>query len=428
MASTPTHEDLHENVDDTMTHAYGTADDYSLDATHGTALAGIVAARDNEIGVRGVAPRATIYSYNLFLDPSASTSTNLADAMFRNGADVAVSNNSFGANPGTITRVPDSWLRAVERGVNEGYTYMKDGKEVARGTVYVWAAGNDSVPGYDTANLDPYANHYTGITVSAVGYSGFAPFYSERGVNVWVAAPSGEDGSPGITAPVPGNRYSRAFSGTSASAAVVSGVVALVRAANEDLTWRDVKLVLAATASRPSPGFTGGALQYGSTTDRYFFSDSLGFGVVDAGAAVALAQTWTDLPAFRDIEVESATLDAAIAPPSENDRKGPVTEVTLTLDPYVGFVEFMEIDITLEHPSIRDLEIELVSPSGVTSPACRLRFKPGTRRLRRDSLAPSTGRTASVRRSTWARTPPASGRFASAITCRPTRARSSRGS
>ena len=85
MAFDPNHEDLHENVDDTMTHAYGTADDYSLDATHGTALAGIVAARDNEIGVRGVAPRATIYSYNLFLDPSASTSTNLADAMFRNG-------------------------------------------------------------------------------------------------------------------------------------------------------------------------------------------------------------------------------------------------------------------------------------------------------------------------------------------------------
>ncbi len=364
----PTHEDLYQNVDDTMTHAYGTADDYSLDATHGTALAGIVAARDNHIGVRGVAPRATIYSYNLFLDPNATTSTNVADAMFRNGANVAVSNNSFGANPGTIARAPDSWVRAVERGVNEGYTYMKDGKEVARGTVYVWAAGNDSVPGYDAANLDPYVNHYTGITVSAVGYSGFAPFYSETGVNVWVAAPSGGDpGSPGLTATVPGNRYSRAFSGTSASAAVVSGVVALVRAANEDLTWRDVKLILAATASEPSRTFTRGALQYGSTTDRYSFNDNLGFGVVDAGAAVALAKTWTNLPAFRDIEVESATLDAAIAPPSENDRKGPVTEVALTLDPYVGFVEFMEIDITLEHPSIRDLEIELVSPSGDVS-------------------------------------------------------------
>ena len=365
----PNHEDLYENVDDTMTHAYGTADDYSLDATHGTALAGIVAARDNEIGVRGVAPRATIYSYNLFLDPNASTSTNVADAMFRNGANVAVSNNSFGANPGTITRAPDSWVRAVERGVNEGYTYMKDGKEVARGTVYVWAAGNDSVPGYDASNLDPYVNHYTGITVSAVAYNGFAPLYSETGVNVWVAAPSGGDpASPGLTATVPGNRYSRAFSGTSASAAVVSGVVALVRATNEDLTWRDVKLILAATAFRSSRGgFTRGALQYGSTTARYSFNDSLGFGVVDAGAAVALAQTWTNLPAFRDIEVESATLDAAIAAAPRDNTAGAVTEVTLTLDPYVGFVEFMEIDITLQHPSIRDLLIELVSPSGVTS-------------------------------------------------------------
>ena len=91
---------------------------------------------------------------------------------------------------------------------------------------------------------------------------------------------------------------------------------------------------------------------------------------------MALANTWTDLPAFRDIEVESATLDAAIAAPSPRTTcKGPVTEVTLTLDSYVGFVEFMEIDITLEHPSIRDLEIELVSPSGVTSPACRTRLQ-----------------------------------------------------
>ena len=148
----------------------------------------------------------------------------------------------------------------------------------------------------------------------------------------------------------------------------MSGVVALVRAANADLTWRDVKLILAATSFRSSRGgFIRGALQYGSTTARYSFNDSLGFGVVDAGAAVALAETWADLPAFRDIEVESATLDAAIAAPARNDQKGAVTEVTLTLDSSVGFVEFMEIDITLEHPSIRDLEIELVSPSGTVS-------------------------------------------------------------
>ncbi len=103
---------------------------------------------------------------------------------------------------------------------------------------------------------------------------------------------------------------------------------------------------------------------YGTADD---YSLDATHGTALAGAAVALAQTWTNLPAFRDIEVESATLDAAIAAPARNDLKGPVTEVTLTLDPYVGFVEFMEIDITLEHPSIRDMEIELVSPSGVVS-------------------------------------------------------------
>ena len=61
------HEDLHDNVNETLNHDYTEEDqDIFIRRTgHGTAVAGIIAARDNDLGVRGVAPRATIFGHNL---------------------------------------------------------------------------------------------------------------------------------------------------------------------------------------------------------------------------------------------------------------------------------------------------------------------------------------------------------------------------
>ena len=69
------------------------------------------------------------------------------------------------------------------------------------------------------------------------------------------------------------DRYYQDFGGTSAAAPIVSGVAALTRDANPDLTWRDVKLILAATAQKndpASPGWKDGASKHPiSSTDRY---------------------------------------------------------------------------------------------------------------------------------------------------------------
>ena len=60
-----THEDLRDNVDSSRNHDYtGSGNIYRPLEHHGTHVAGIIAARDNGIGVRGVAPRATVYGYN----------------------------------------------------------------------------------------------------------------------------------------------------------------------------------------------------------------------------------------------------------------------------------------------------------------------------------------------------------------------------
>ena len=65
-----THEDLVDNVDSSLNHDYtGEGDIHHPFSHHGTNVAGLIAARDNDIGVRGVAPRATIYGHNLLDSP-----------------------------------------------------------------------------------------------------------------------------------------------------------------------------------------------------------------------------------------------------------------------------------------------------------------------------------------------------------------------
>ena len=68
------HEDLKDNVEASLNHDYTGQDDiYDSYEDHGTAVAGIIAAQNNSIGMRGVAPRATIYGYNLLLNKTERT-------------------------------------------------------------------------------------------------------------------------------------------------------------------------------------------------------------------------------------------------------------------------------------------------------------------------------------------------------------------
>ena len=89
----PDHEDL--NVNKGMSHDYLGEDRLVRPhETHGTRVAGIIAARDNSLGMRGVAPGATIYSYNFLAE--GATLENAVDALTRSMNSTAVSNNSWG--------------------------------------------------------------------------------------------------------------------------------------------------------------------------------------------------------------------------------------------------------------------------------------------------------------------------------------------
>ena len=383
------HEDLAPNVDTALNHNYDTGnrdsrDIYGRYEHHGTAVAGVIAAQDNGIGVRGVAPRATVYGYNYLAgDWQQFEDRNLADAMSRNRVVTAISNNSWvhvdGPWLGLANRL---WELAIDSGIREGY----EGK----GTFYVFAGGNggrghrenpdgtpvgghiDSVRGRgDDSNLSEFSNHYAVTAVCAVNDQDTRSDYSEKGANLWVCAPSNDlrEGYSGVVTTENSDRYQHDFGGTSAATPIVSGVAALLRQANSDLTWRDLKLILAASARKndaANSGWVEGARKYGagSATDRYHFNHEYGFGMVDAKAAVDIARGWTNVPPLESVSAASEA-EVAIPPPSGSIPQTVTT--TLTLNTRIRFTEFVEVNTDFEHTSFRDMDIELVSPSGAVS-------------------------------------------------------------
>ena len=146
-------------------------------------------------------------------------------------------------------------------------------------------------------------------------------------------------------------------------------MAALLRGVTPNLTWRDIKLILAASARKndaSNPGWQTGARKYGapSAADRYHFNHEYGFGVVDAGAAVDLARGWTNVPSLVSASAANAS---GITIPSPSGRTPRTVTTTLTLDTVIRFIEFVEVNADFDHPSFRDVEIELVSPSGNVS-------------------------------------------------------------
>ncbi len=348
------HEDLKDNVDTSKNWDYTNRGEvFERHFTHGTAIAGLIAARDNSIGIRGVAPRATIYVHNFI---RYSTFYNLFDSETRSMDVTGVYNNSWGfiSGPG-LDPSPRIWELALESGVTDGL----DGK----GAFYVYSAGNGAREG-DYSNLSGLTSFYAVTAACAVNDQGQRSEYSEEGPNLWVCAPSGDPGRQGNLTTQNYDRYRNGVAGTSLSAAIVSGVAALIRKANADLTWRDVKLILAGSARKndaSDSGWAMGATEFGSTTDTYNFNHQYGFGVVDAKAAVDLATTWTNVPAMRRLALGSATdFSLAIADNSSASND-------ITAGGGVDFIEHVDVYLNFAHQSFRDLKVELTSPAGATS-------------------------------------------------------------
>ncbi len=370
----PEHEDIKPNLDlSRSTKIYGTNRYHDLSEPygyHGTAIAGVIAARDNSVGMRGVAPRARVYSTYFSCSFFCSSMSGFNSNFFTREMDeTAVSNNSYVSSQGlTHGDTSSRWEMYARIGVKKGFH--------GKGISHVFGSPNSPVNG----NVNEMANYYAVIGITGVDRDGSLHPHAAYGDYLWVSAPFES------LSPSPHNSYGY-FSGNSNATPVVSGVVALIRSANESLTWRDVKLILAASARKNLPGDAGwetGSLQYRSDSQRYTHHRNFGFGIVDAGAAVELAQSWSNLPPMKSETAESGQLNLT-APDAVGGTQPTVVTSELVIGEDIEFIEFVQVNVAMDHTFNRDLLMELVSPTGrvtmLTQPVTdeEEKFFPGAR-------------------------------------------------
>lgn len=363
------HEDLRQNVAVGLSHDYLGNAPLRL-AEHGTAVAGLLGARDlNGVGVRGAAPRVALFSFNLLQD---LTSANEYDAMTRHKAIVQVSNNSWGDawdGTGLITEADPQWLR----GVREGVTTGRGGK----GVLYFWPSGNGGDPTEryrDDSNYDGQANCRYVYAISGAGKDGKLAGYAEAGANVLVTAPTeGDDGIAVTTTDITGNlgyndgrtagehanvNYTATMSGTSASTPLAAAVGALILQVRPELTWRDVRRVLALSARKNDAASAGWSTNGAGLPIHHGY----GFGMVDANAAVALARTI-------DLVGPELTHETPLTSPNlpipDNSTTGVSSTMTVS-NSGINRVEFIEVEITAPHARSGDLAITLAKTGGAS--------------------------------------------------------------
>lgn len=284
--------------------------DFSTESgKHGTASAGLaVAVGDNGLGVAGVAYDASVYAIRLI--GGDTDLSDIRDAFVEGtnaGAWVLSNSWSFGEE---CPEVP--LYAAMEEGLEYAEEYGRDGL----GTLVVLSAGN----GNCDISFDHFQGYPTAISVAATNGNDDREGYSSYGDHIDVAGPAGGvlttdlTGEPGYGTWSDDPDYYGYFSGTSAAAPVVSGVLALMLGANPHLTAAQARDVLRQTAVRVDTENGG--------YDEHGWSPYYGYGRVDAGAAVlAVANELPEAPVVTG-PGESAWVDRVLLrwdPPADLD-------------------------------------------------------------------------------------------------------------
>uniref|UniRef100_A0A1S4GGJ0 furin n=1 Tax=Anopheles gambiae TaxID=7165 RepID=A0A1S4GGJ0_ANOGA len=335
------------------------------DNKHGTRCAGEVAAvAFNQYCGVGVAYNASIGGVRM-LDGTVNDAVE-AKALGLYPDHIDIYSASWGPEddgstvdgPGPLAR------RAFIFGVTSG----RQGK----GSIFIWASGNGGRY-TDSCNCDGYTNSIFTLSISSATQGGYKPWYLEECSSTLATTYS--SGTPGHDKSVatvdmdgslrPDRICTVEHTGTSASAPLAAGIAALALEANPALTWRDMQyLVVLTSRSDPlekEPGWILNGV-------KRKVSHKFGYGLMDAGAMVSLAEQWTTVPSqhickSREIN-EDRPIEVSVGYTLQthmdvNGCAGTVNEVR--------FLEHVQCKITLRFFPRGNLRILLTSPMGTTS-------------------------------------------------------------
>ncbi len=220
---------------------------------HGTHVAGVVAALDNNIGVVGVAPGANLISVKVLSRTGSGSFGGIIsglDYVIANASIIGITNSSLGANGGTnpsqsfinaANLLHDAYIRAANAGIIN---------VVAAGNESVNITSNNSVPAMFPEVITTSAvDDRNGIQDSLDKWASFSNFGTEvdiiaPGVNILSTAIGGGTSS---------------LSGTSFSSPHVAGTVALYIAKNGRPSNGDARLLslLISTISKTRSSLLG---------------------------------------------------------------------------------------------------------------------------------------------------------------------------
>ncbi|XP_021497510.2 LOW QUALITY PROTEIN: proprotein convertase subtilisin/kexin type 4 [Meriones unguiculatus] len=255
--------------------------------------------------------------------------------------------------PGVLTR------EAFRRGVTKGRQGL--------GTLFIWASGNGGLH-YDNCNCDGYTNSIHTLSVGSTTRQGRVPWYSEACASTFTTTfSSGVATDPQIVTTDLHHQCTDKHTGTSASAPLAAGMIALALEANPLLTWRDMQH-LVVRASRPAQlqaedwRINGVGRQV---------SHHYGYGLLDAGLLVDLARVWLPTQPQKKCTIRVVHSPIPIVPRMLVAKN--VSACSGGSRRLIRSLEHVQVQLSLTYSRRGDLEISLTSPMGTRSTLVAIR-------------------------------------------------------